>query len=64
MLTYKGYRATTWDEDGESHLLVVNSCDSLHTIRLPGQTAEQALVELIDDYLETCTDLGHPPSQK
>nr|WP_319513828.1 type II toxin-antitoxin system HicB family antitoxin [uncultured Cohaesibacter sp.] len=59
---YKGYVGEVFFEDGVLNVKALYLRDAL-IAEIDGTDAQSAFQELIDDYLETCADLGREPNK-
>ncbi|MGH6737330.1 MAG: type II toxin-antitoxin system HicB family antitoxin [Methyloceanibacter sp.] len=63
VLNHKGYQGSAEYEDGYLVLKILHIDDSISTHVTNTSKAQEAFAELVDDYLETCRELGKEPAR-
>ncbi|MGV1013488.1 MAG: type II toxin-antitoxin system HicB family antitoxin [Methyloceanibacter sp.] len=61
--SHKGYHGSAEYEDGYLVLKVLHVDDSISTHVTDTSKAKEAFADLVDDYLETCRELGREPAR-
>lgn len=63
VLNHKGYKGAAEYEDGYLVLKILHIEDSISTHVTDTSKAQKAFAELVEDYLETCRELGKEPER-
>jgi predicted HicB family RNase H-like nuclease len=63
ILTYKGYQASADYEDGQIVIQLLHIDDFISTICHDAREVEREFHKLVDEYLETCRQLGREPKK-
>ncbi len=63
ILTYKGYQGSVVFEDNSIVIRVLHIDDSISTSCNVASEVESAFHDLVDDYIETCEELGRSPQK-
>lgn len=63
ILSYKGYQGSVTYDDGSLLIQILHIDDFISTNCLSAEDAKAEFEALVDDYLETCTELGREPQK-
>jgi predicted HicB family RNase H-like nuclease len=63
VIEYKGYEASVEQDEGKLFIRVLDITDLLVTECSGAPEVMPAFIDVIDDYLETCKELGEEPKK-
>ena len=63
VVSYKGYQGSVTFEDGRLYIQVLHVDDLLTAECVSAEDVQREFEDLVDDYLETCAELGRDPKK-